>query len=836
MKRNLLVIQLVLISFFALGQEEVVTYTVYSENSKLKSSSEIVRESKIISLPIFDDFSYPTKVPTTDYWFDSNAFINNSFGKNTPSIGVASLDALNSKGELHSNASQSQFEADNLTSYPINLKTYLDFYPSHKLYINNSGYQLLDDSYFIFKDNEYHKVSEGYDYHSGDTLYTFNGSNYIVLVDSIYYKNGADYFYINGSYEKLTINNNYESNNNIGLSFYFQSGGYGDLPEPEDSLALEFYVASDREGIFINEVTNNWIEIINATDTISNIKDYYLLPAHLDTILKYSDISNYKLDTKIINPYGYSIVYASELSLNSIDSTVLYLLNPNLEVIDSIISNKIVSSEISYSRIPDCSTNWEIASTTSQNYCNPNWEWIWSTNSETGDNFYNAYIAITNSKFLKKGFRFRFKNYASLSNDESHARNEDFWNLDMVWLDKDRTDVNTTPADVVFTDNISPIYSNYYALPMSHFKQTSKNDFFMTINSFHENFSDEVRQVNFFLEVEKTHTNQHITSGNSTNEFLPFQTVEVIENLNTFKTDVYNFIAIDTASQEFGEYIFKYYYSDIDNENYKAFRWNDTSRITFTLDNYYAYDDGTAEAGYGLREAPMGRVAYKFTNLMADTIKAIDIYFNPTLNTSTPLFNLCIWDEGEDGKPGNLLYYMPGEKVKFDNGLYNFVTYKISEDGFVNDEQTEVIVDGNYFIGWQQPYDVLLNVGLDIQSTVKNKLYYNLGFEWTESVQTGVLLMRPVFDKLRGEQTSFKKQQNNIAYIYPSIAINNIFIKNTSSDNILSYSISNNIGQQVYMDTYKNNSISVSNLPNGLYHIQLLFSNGELITQSFLKK
>ena len=28
-------------------------------------------------------------------------------------------------------------------------------------------------------------------------------------------------------------------------------------------------------------------------------------------------------------------------------------------------------------------------------------------------------------------------------------------------------------------------------------------------------------------------------------------------------------------------------------------RWNDTLRFTQNFDNYYAYDDGTAEGGYG---------------------------------------------------------------------------------------------------------------------------------------------------------------------------------------------------------------------------------------------
>ncbi len=58
------------------------------------------------------------------------------------------------------------------------------------------------------------------------------------------------------------------------------------------------------------------------------------------------------------------------------------------------------------------------------------------------------------------------------------------------------------------------------------------------------------------------------------------------------------------------------------------FRVNDTTRATYVLANYYAYDDGSAEFGAGLNQ-PAAEVAYLFKMITnkPDTIVAIDLYF-----------------------------------------------------------------------------------------------------------------------------------------------------------------------------------------------------------------
>ncbi len=75
----------------------------------------------LLELPFFDDFSRGETSPTSDLWYSSGVFVNTTYAINSRSIGVASFDALNHKGNLYDNASTFSFSADTLTSHDIDL-------------------------------------------------------------------------------------------------------------------------------------------------------------------------------------------------------------------------------------------------------------------------------------------------------------------------------------------------------------------------------------------------------------------------------------------------------------------------------------------------------------------------------------------------------------------------------------------------------------------------------------------------------------------------------------------------------------------------------------------
>lgn len=74
-----------------------------------------------VSLPFFDDFSGHSALPDAGRWSDNNVFINNTYSDRQITEGIATFDALDSKGYLYESANSSSFRADQLTSKPINL-------------------------------------------------------------------------------------------------------------------------------------------------------------------------------------------------------------------------------------------------------------------------------------------------------------------------------------------------------------------------------------------------------------------------------------------------------------------------------------------------------------------------------------------------------------------------------------------------------------------------------------------------------------------------------------------------------------------------------------------
>jgi hypothetical protein len=84
-----------------------------------KAKSFIYYES--VAIPFVDDFSHYTGYPDTALWIGRQAFVNQSFAVNPPTIGCVTLDAIDERGRLYEHASRDAFAADTLLSRPIRL-------------------------------------------------------------------------------------------------------------------------------------------------------------------------------------------------------------------------------------------------------------------------------------------------------------------------------------------------------------------------------------------------------------------------------------------------------------------------------------------------------------------------------------------------------------------------------------------------------------------------------------------------------------------------------------------------------------------------------------------
>jgi len=570
----------------------------YSETNPSKKNDAV---PDTIELPFIDDFSDSDIEPKPSLWSDNFAFINKTYAINPPTAGVATLDALNFDGSHYPEAGSLPYQADYLTSQPINL--------------------------------------------------------------------------------------NYLPADNLYLSFYYQPGGLAEPPEKGDSLVLEFF-------------------------SVENLT----------------------------------------------------------------------------------------------------WKKKWSAAGvDTSGVFSRVILKIEEPEFLKKGFRFRFRNYASqLANTGRYdmRANADHWNIDYVKLDRNRSGSDTILRDVAFTEPVKSLLKDYISLPWSHFEDayiTQRAAFIGVVIKNHDSIS---RNIGTFLEIkDMIQTKPIYKTAPLKNDILSEDSIHYKYAYNY----IFNFNEGDSGEFEIKTII------QTDLFDYKA---NDTLRHIQKFYDYYALDDGTAEASYGLRGSGTKDVssALKYFSFSGDTLRAVDIYFAQIVDSLNLnyYFYLNVWSDNS-GKPGEQIIDQIGMRPEYSDKLNKFVRYTL---------ETPVYIKGTFYIGFTQTVEYLLNVGLDLNKSNKARIFNNLDNGiWNETqILPGTPMMRPVFRQnalvLSGIQNTAPEltAYPNPADDYIRISINPAY--NVSGLNRIDLlDISGRIIRSV--NPLKDETMSTGDLVNGMYFLRI---------------
>ena len=612
--KALLNIILVFFCLTSVNAQEVVTGL--QTNSQVRSAWEKSdKRKKIIAvdtleLPFFDDFSKLTIYPDQSKWLDNFVFINNTYSNQQITAGVATFDALDNTGRLYDLASSSGFQADQLTSKPINLN--------------------------------------------------------LTPADNVY------------------------------LSFFYEPGGLADEPEPKDSLTLQFYSPSEKK-----------------------------------------------------------------------------------------------------------------------------WYPIWRVEGSPVNPFKAVIIPVTDTKFLKKGFQFRFVNYASLSastGDPSMIGNCDMWNLDYVLLNKNRSSADTVPADVAFTLPVRSILKTQESMPWRQFRTVFLSEMGPWISIHYKNNDKIVRNVTRNFEIKDVYKNTiaYSFSAGATNINSGAAIDYKANLLYTFNTD-----NPDSALFRIKSYMI----TDVFDP-----KQNDTIIYFQKFSNYFAFDDGTAESGYGVNGlgSRNAMVAYRFKSFTPDSLRAVQICFNDSYqNANIRTFDLMVWSDN-GGVPGDTLYTQQEMTVTQGSGINGFYTYRLNHPQAVN---------GDFYVGWKQRSETFLNAGFDLNTLHGGKQLYWLNGNWSQSQAKGSLMIRPVVgaplnitrvNDVRAKKTTLK--------IWPNPARD--YIKIDAGDLLLDHSpmisITDLRGRELIKASYQEQT-DISQLPDGMYFITLKVNGKDVGYNRFIK-
>ena len=131
------------------------------------------------------------------------------------------------------------------------------------------------------------------------------------------------------------------------------------------------------------------------------------------------------------------------------------------------------------------------------------WETVWNAPGSANDTFLQVFIHVSEERFLKKGFHFRFKNYASHYSlaKPDQVGNVDHWHIDYVYLDTARSSNITAINDVSMISPMPSILKNYEAIPWQHFPRAYLTELKPTLEIRYRNNDTTIRNVTRILKI-----------------------------------------------------------------------------------------------------------------------------------------------------------------------------------------------------------------------------------------------------------------------------------------------------------------------------------------------
>ncbi len=445
------------------------------------------------------------------------------------------------------------------------------------------------------------------------------------------------------------------------------------------------------------------------------------------------------------------------------------------------------------------------------------WNKVWSRAGSLNQDFQQVIIQINSSKYLKKGFRFRFRNLASLSSASipSKVGNVDHWHIDYVYLDKNRNATDLVRHDIAFVSPMHSFLLDYSAMPWKHFLTNPSALLKTNIEVVYRN-NDNVNRL-----IERLDFIFKDNSGNQVNDTLVGGSSDMTPGLLVNYRAPFNY-PFTTNSTDTASFTIT---AKIKTDDFDPLMNNEIHYLQ-KFYNYYAYDDGSAEVGYGLigEGTKYAKLAYQFNALKKDTLQSVQMYFNRSYNdASKKYFYLTVWKDDGTGQPGEILYQKEGALPKYDNELNKFQTYTID---------TTLILQGKFYVGWIQTTEDLLNIGMDLNTVSNNKIFYNITGSWIKSKYEGSLMIRPVFGKSIVTALLPKPllSMNIDAKIYPNPVsdVLNIQINSELPAGQFYLYIINTQGNILYQNKInKQSSIDFSGYQSGIYFLKIFDDTGK---------
>ncbi|MCC5920322.1 MAG: T9SS type A sorting domain-containing protein [Cyclobacteriaceae bacterium] len=485
-----------------------------------------------------------------------------------------------------------------------------------------------------------------------------------------------------------------------------------------------------------------------------------------------------------------------------------------------------------FSEIPDTEDSLVLEFYTNEG----RWERIWGISGDENMNrsiFTTQVLPVQQPRFLHSGFQFRFRNVARLSG------RFDNWNLDYIYLNVGRNANQVNFPDRAVSRKPDSPFAPYHSVPYSRamdelasLADTSR--FTLSNLSTQDNF------IEYSLSLRNEADQSSIASMASVVSALlqtrSFRIFDVPLSPSTV-----NLPALAEDSIQMGVHV-----SLITPDNIQPnttgfvgsrpsdvidFRLNDRATTMIELNNFYSYDDGTAEFAIGINQNG-GRLAYEYIVPGGTVLTHIDLYF-PPLGEGLQDINpgvLFVWDK--------LLDALPDED---EDGIISFLPILLqgSEDRnqFVRFElENPVAVEDTFYIGYRQDVNRFVPLGWDTDTNSRERIYFNVSGSWEQADETfsGSMMMRPVIND--DIVLSVAENLPKTLTIYPNPGRGEVRFSN-AVDQVLVFDSRGKLVLDKQSDAMSRiSSVDLSNFSKGIYLLKIKTETGFQTKKYILEK
>ncbi|MEB2785813.1 T9SS type A sorting domain-containing protein [Algoriphagus persicinus] len=235
---------------------------------------------------------------------------------------------------------------------------------------------------------------------------------------------------------------------------------------------------------------------------------------------------------------------------------------------------------------------------------------------------------------------------------------------------------------------------------------------------------------------------------------------------------------------------------------------NDTVKTSLPLLDYFAYDNGSADYAAGINQRS-GQLAVQYNTPEEVYLKGISINFtNP--KQANQAVDINVWKDLDEDP-----IFTREDLISVKEAGKEFLYYSLD---------TNIRVDGDFYIGFTQFTNDFIHVGLDKVNDSGDKLFYNVVGAWAQNTEVhGSLMIRPHISMVAPFNVAAAPEQS--IRIYPNPVETLLYLEGRFSE----ASVFDSFGREIFLERQLSSKGEIVNFIGqrpGLYVLNLTTEDG----------